>query len=146
MVNLHSIANQAITAINPNTLVTIRRSLGTYTTLPDGTRVPDYVVLSGQAQVQDLSADQLSMIEGLNQQGLHKNIYLNGSWAGVIRADARGGDLFYFDGHEWLITMVSEQWPDWAKVVVTQQSPVPAPLPGAPFMIGFGAIGVQSIG
>jgi hypothetical protein len=132
--NLHAIVAGAIGIVNPFIMVTIRRSTG-YTTAPDGSRQPTHETLSGPAQVQDLSSDQLSMLSdaGFNIQGARKNVYINGSWSGVVRADEAGGDVFLFGGAEWLVTMVSEQWPDWCKVIVTMQSPRPSnPFTGAP--------------
>jgi hypothetical protein len=85
-------------------------------------------MLSGPAQVQDLTTDDLRLLAdaGFNIQGIHKSIYLNGAWAGIIRAEQQGGDVFRFGGYDWLVTMVSEQWPDWSKVVVTMQANKPA--------------------
>jgi hypothetical protein len=117
--------------VNPFIQISIRRSTG-YTTAPDGSRQPTFTILSGPAQVQDLSQDQLALLP-FNTQALRKNIYLNGAWEGVVRADATGGDVFLFDNAEWLVTMVGEQWPGWTKVIVTMQSPRPAdPFAGAP--------------
>jgi hypothetical protein len=145
-VNLHQIASGAIGIVNPFVTITMARASGTYTTQPDGTRVPDYVLRSGPAQVQDLSTEQLKLFEGMNISGLKKKIYLNGSWASTVRADARGGDLFYFGGAEWLAVNILEGWPDWSCVLVTMQSPRPPPQPGDPIIIGSGAIGEQSVG
>lgn len=124
--NLHQIVSGAIGIVNPFIEVTILRSAG-YITDPDGTRVPAYETLTGPAQVQDLSSDDLKMLvdAGFNIQGGRKNIYINGSWAGVVRADKQGGDIFQFNNADWLVTMIAEQWPDWCKVIVTLQSPRP---------------------
>jgi hypothetical protein len=125
--NLHQIVSGAIGMINPFMTVEIMRSTG-YTTNTDGSRAPTYVTLSGPAQVQDLTTDDLRLLAdaGFNIQGIHKSIYLNGGWAGIIRAEQQGGDVFRFSGYDWLVTMVSEQWPDWSKVVVTMQATKPA--------------------
>jgi hypothetical protein len=109
-------------SINPFQTVSIRRNTG-YTITPDGMRIAVYVTLSGIAQVQDLSSDDLKLVEGLNIQGARKTVYLNGTWAGVVRAAGKGGDVFTFDGYDWLVTLVAEAWPDWTKVIVTLQSP-----------------------
>lgn len=123
--NLHQIVSGAIGTVNPFIDVQIKRSTG-YTTAPDGTRTPLYTMLGGPAQVQDLSTDDLNLLReaGFNLQGVRKNIYINGSWAGIVRAETKGGDVFLFSGAEWLVTLVSEQWPDWTKVIVTMQIPV----------------------
>jgi hypothetical protein len=125
--NLHGMVAGAIGIVNPFIQVEIQRSTG-YDTAPDGSRTPNFDRLSGPAQVQDLSTDDLKLLAdaGINIQGIRKNVYLNGSWAGVVRAEQTGGDIFNFNGAHWLVTMVPEAWPDWCKVIVTMQSPKPA--------------------
>lgn len=117
-------------------------------TQPDGTRTPQYVSLSGPAQVQDLSIEDLRQIEGLNISGLKKSVYINGQWSGVVRADQQGGDIFGFDGAQWLAVSVLEGWTraGWSKVLVVMQSPRPQQSIGDPYVIGFSAIGMGSIG
>jgi len=102
--------------------ITINRNTG-YTTARDGSRTATFTTLGGPAQLQDLSSDDLRLVEGLNLQGNHRVVFLNGAWAGVVRSDRVGGDVFVFEGKRWLVTKVAEQWPDWAKVIVTAQSP-----------------------
>ena len=125
--NLHQMASGAIGIVNPFIRVEILRSTG-YATARDGSRTPNFDRLGGPAQVQDLSTDDLRLLAeaGINIQGIRKNVYLNGSWAGIVRAEQQGGDIFTFNGAQWLVTMVAEQWPDWCKVIVTMQSPKPA--------------------
>jgi hypothetical protein len=137
--NLHQMVAGAIGMVNPFITVEILRSAG-YTTNPDGSRTPTYVTLSGPAQVQDMSTDELRLLSdaGINIQGIHKAIYLNGGWAGIVRADQQGGDVFRFSGYDWLVTVVPEQWPDWTKVMVTMQatkpeSPFTTPPPAVAF-------------
>ena len=123
--NLHGIVSGAIGMVNPFKQIEIQRQVGGYTTASDGTRTPNYYTLNGPAQIQDLSSDDLKLLQdaGFNIQGSRKNVYLDGQWAGVVRADQVGGDVFRFDGKDWLVTLIAEQWPDWTKVIVTLQSP-----------------------
>jgi len=124
----------AIGVVNPFTQIQILRATS-YETGRDGARTSIYEILSGPAQVQDLSTDELRLLAdaGINIQGIRKAVYLNGSWSGVVRADRTGGDIFRFNDADWLVTMVTEQWPDWCKVIVTMQSPRPVPVfVGAP--------------
>jgi hypothetical protein len=123
--NLHQIASGAIGIVNPFQQIQIRRATNGYTTNPDGSRTPAYELLSGPAQLQDLSSDDLRLLAdaGFNIQANRRTVYLNGHWAGIVRADQTGGDIFLIGGYEWLATMVAEQWPDWARVIVTLQSP-----------------------
>lgn len=121
--NLHGIASRCISAINPMTRLTMQRSTGSVTGV-DGSRVSTYdppVEVFGQ--VQDLTSDDLRQLEGLNLQGDHRLIYLEGHWEGLNRLDEKGGDLIIFpDGKVWLIVKVVEQWPEWCKVAVTLQN------------------------
>lgn len=123
--NLHQIASGMIGIVNPFRQVQIRRAAPGYTTHPDGSREANYELLSGPAQIQSLSSDELRLLSdmGINVQANRQSIFINGTWSGIVRADETGGDVFLFDGYEWLVTMVAEQWPDWCKVIVTMQSP-----------------------
>ena len=124
--NLHSIASQYVTAVNPNITVSIRKSTG-YTTGADGRRVAtfDDPVLV-QAQMQSLQYNDIVQLDGLNIQGERRALYLAGDWDGIQRADGRGGDLITFpDGSVWLVAIVLENWSfqdGWVKVCVTRQT------------------------
>lgn len=123
--NLFSIARPAIGAINPDQWASIAVILGS-TTSADGTRVPTYLpTQSVRVQVQDLSSKDLRQLEGLNQQGDMKSIYLFGQWTGIVRQDKRGGDLIQLqDCSIWLVTKVLESWGNnrgWVKVAATRQ-------------------------
>lgn len=124
--NLHQIASPLINVVNPFITIDILASTG-YVTAPDGSRTSTYQSFTVSAQVQDLNADELRQMEGLNIQGNHKVVYLNGNWNGILRPDAKGGDLVRYNGREWLVTSVPEQWPDWTKLIVTLQVPIPEP-------------------
>lgn len=119
--NLHGIASGAIGAINPPVLATIKSSSG-YTTNADGTRVPTYTVTPNvPVQIQALTAGEIRHADNLNLQGVMRGVYLNGAANGVVRKYGEGGDLLIFGGNTWLATTVLETWPDWTKIVITQQ-------------------------
>jgi hypothetical protein len=122
-VNLHGIVSGAIGAVNPNVSATMQRSTG-YATQPDGTQTPNYETYANVVcQFQELTQRDLRKLDGVNLQGVTRALYLNGSWSGVVRADARGGDLVITpDNATWLVTAVIEQWPDWCKLLVTKQN------------------------
>lgn len=121
--NLHGIVSPAIGVVNPLVSVTVRVSTGSAL---DANHVlqPTYDTFAGvMAQVQPLSAKELHQVEGLNLQGIMKAFYLNGEVAGIVRAKNKGGDLITMaDASVWLVTIVSEQWPDWCRVVGTLQN------------------------
>lgn len=122
--NLHGIAKGLVSAVNPMTRLSMQRSLGGYTTAADGTRTTNYSPpFDVFGQVQDLTSDELKQLDGINLQGVHRSIYLNGHWEGLERTAVRGGTLLTTpDGNVWLVVKVIEQWPDWCKVAVTLQN------------------------
>ena len=121
--DLHGLVAGVIDAVNPRILCTLRRSTG-YQVGPGGRQVPTYADTAGvRCQVQDLSIKDLRQLSGLNIQGSERTIYLEGLLEGVVRADAKGGDLVILpDGTVWLVTAALEAWPDWCKVAVTRQN------------------------
>ena len=125
--NLHQIVSGAISNVNPFITATLQQSTG-YTTNADGTRVPGYAApITTSIQVQALEYNDIAQLDGLNIQGTRRKVYLNGQWAGVIRADQKGGDLLTFPEvpgsapQVWLVVFVFEQWPDWVSLCVTLQ-------------------------
>ena len=126
--NLRSIANGATRAVNPNIKAIVRVSAG-YDTRADGNRVPKYDNLPFRAQVQALQYNDMVHLEGLNIQGIRRAIYLNGTIDSVKRINRDGGDLIKIatgpDAGTWLVSLVLEQWHDWAKCAVTLQNQAP---------------------
>ena len=119
--NLHAIASGAISAVNPQVAIVVLQSTGS-TTNPDSTRTPTYAdPVTVCAQVQELTSTDLRKLDGLNLQGEHRAVYLNGAVAGVVRSAGKGGDLMKFFGQTWLVTQVMEKWPGWCKAIVTLQ-------------------------
>ncbi len=128
MINLRAIANSAIQQINPNIIGTLLRSTG-YTTQPGGKRAPTFATLTGEIQVQAIGAKDLEHMNFLNIQGVMRLVYIWGNWAGVVRADQKGGDILQFpqipgsEVQDWRVVNVKETWPTWSSVIVVLQSP-----------------------
>ena len=120
--NLSDVVAGAVAAVNPRVLCQIRRSTGN-TQAAGGKRVPTYAdPVPVTAQIQSLTYNDLTAIDGLNIQGVKRAMYLDGDWAGLVRSDRRGGDLITTpDGRVWLVAMVLEHWDSWVKVAVTLQ-------------------------
>jgi len=121
--DLRSIANAAIVSVNPNETVSVLRSTG-YTIGAGAKQVPTYApAVTGPAQVQAMSADDVKQLDGLNIQGVIQAIYLRGVLAGVVRPDGTGGDLVKRkDGAQtWLVVKVLENWPNWTKAAIVLQ-------------------------
>ena len=124
--NLHSIANRYVAAVNPNLKGTFQVSNG-YTTAPNGNQVPSYAkAIDVWAQVQALQYKDLMQLDGLNINGEKRAMYLNGNFEGVSRPDKRGGDLITLsDGSVWLVVLVLENWffmDGWVKLAVVKQN------------------------
>jgi hypothetical protein len=124
-VNLHHIASNAVSAVNPFVTAAIQASSG-YTTSGDGSRVPSYAPAAMiPVQIQALQYQDILQLNGLNIQGTRRAMYINGDWEGLIRADKKGGDIITLpDGTVWLVALVLEHWPDWVKLAVTLQTVV----------------------
>ena len=124
--NLQGIVGPYVRVINPALQCTIRRSNGTYTVQPDGTRVPGYSVANNvTCDFQALSANDLKMLDGVNTQGDNSAVYITGQLDGVERPRAKGGDLIVTPGpnsETYLVTKVLEDWREWTKVAATLQN------------------------
>ena len=119
--NLHGMVSGVIGAVNPNVLVTVQRSTG-YTTNAGGKRVPTYNTTTNvSAQIQGVKAKEIEHLNSMNIQGVLRSVHLTGDWRGIQRATQQGGDMLQFDGRNWLVVWVYETWPDWSRVIVSQQ-------------------------
>jgi hypothetical protein len=124
--NLHGLATGAIGIVNPFVPGTVQVSDG-YATAADGEQVPAYQTFPDVSmQVQALTFKDLQQLDGLNLNGTQRAIYMNGRADGVVRSLMKGGDLVTLtngpNAGVWLVTLMLEQWPDWAKAAVTLQN------------------------
>lgn len=124
--NLRSIANGAITAVNPNIPAILKLNTG-YRIDDTGRRVETSEEYDVSIQAQSLSTQDLAQFDSLAQQGQLLNIYVSGQINALRRISGKGADklVFYAFGEnehsEWLIKSVSESFPDWCKVVAWRQ-------------------------
>lgn len=108
--NLHSAVRGAITAVNPDVLATWRISSG-YTTAADGAQTPTYTDVTGvRVQVQAMTGRDLQHQDMQNTQGVVRSVYMWGDGQGVVRGNAKGGDLLAFGGATWKVCAVLETW------------------------------------
>lgn len=132
MINVRAIANRSIQTVNGDISATLLRSNG-FTTEPGGVRTPKFLTFTGLIQVQGVSAKDLEHIDFLNIQGVLRTVYLRGNWAGVVRADQKGGDIMKFpqipgaDIQDWRVVSIKETWPDWCSVIVNLQTTTVTP-------------------
>lgn len=84
----------------------------------DGSVTPGYLPpVDIQVQAQELSFKELQHIENLNLQGIMKSIYCPGTVQAVNRAAGTGGDKIVIGAETYLAVAISEQWPDWVRVI-----------------------------
>lgn len=127
MMNLRSIANSCIQAVNPNITAKLRLN-GGFTVDDTGRRVSQFEEIEVRIQPQSMSTQDLAQFDSLAQQGQLLNVYISGQIHALRRISAKGADKLIFTAFgensesEWLIKSVSESFPDWCKVVVWRQS------------------------
>lgn len=115
--DLHGIVSGAIGTVNPPVAAQLLASTGD-TVNADGSVTPGYAApVTIQAQAQELSFKELQHIENLNLQGILKSIYCPGSVQAVNRQAGKGGDKIVIGGNTYLAVVISEQWPDWCRVI-----------------------------
>lgn len=119
--DLRSMANSSTSIINSNVLVTVYQSIG-YSIESGAKQIPTYSNgITGYAQIQAMDSEELKQLDGLNIQGVVRQIYLRGLLAGVIRPNQVGGDLIRIKNQNWLVIKVMETWPDWTRAVIVLQ-------------------------
>lgn len=132
MINVRAIANAAIQPVNENIGAQYRASTG-YTTNPAGKRTPTFAAeVPVQIQAQAVKGSDLRHINSLNVQNVYRNVRMWGNTQGVVRLEAKGGDLLRFPQvpggqvETWLVVAVLETWPTWCSLIVCLQTdPVP---------------------
>lgn len=115
--NLHGIAAPMIGVVNPFVAAHLVASTG-YSTSADGTVTPSYAApVVVQVQAQELSFKELQHANNLNLQGILKSIYCPGTVRAVDRVSGTGGDKIVIGGDTYLAVAISEQWPEWCRVI-----------------------------
>lgn len=119
--DLRTIANAASNTVNPNVPVSIQVSTG-YTMGAGLRQVPSYATaVTGYAQLQSLSENDLEHLDGMNIQGATWSIIVKGSLNAALRTNSQGGDLVTINGQTWLTVAVLEQWPLWTRAAIRLQ-------------------------
>lgn len=118
--NLHAIANPVIQIVLQNTDVALKSFAGILQN-EYFERVPSYNVSIVSMNCQDLSSEQLRIMNNLNIQGEMKIVISPVALKGVSRVDQLGGDILNFDGYDWLVVHVDETFPDHCKAIVQKQ-------------------------
>lgn len=115
--NLHGIAAPMVGIVNPFVTAQLLVSIGNAVNA-DGSVSPGYAdPVPVQVQAQELSFKELQHVENLNLQGILKSIYCPGTVRAVDRVAGTGGDLIVIGSDTYLAVAISEQWPDWCRVI-----------------------------
>lgn len=134
MIRLRAIANRYTSLVHPNETITLYRSLG-QEQVP-GKKRPIYAapVTIPDAQIQQLTADDLVHQGMTSQTEIDRRCYLpsdnstTGKPAGIIRPFERNGDMIQReDGTWWLVTAPLEDFTksEWVAVRITLQTKAP---------------------
>lgn len=120
--NLHQLVRRAISSINPDQTVTIKKFIGY-----DNSGVyaiPSYEEVQTTAQIQPIRSSDIQHINNFNTSSVYKNMYLNGDWNGLNRAVGSGGDLVVWNNQTWYVVAVDENFSPtagWTKITVCLQ-------------------------
>lgn len=125
---LRDLANSFSATINQNVVGRFLESTGS-TTGGNFKQAPAWAtpVENVPLQVQALSSSDLKHLDSLNIQGVERAVFMDGKVSGVQRLAGKGGDMLYFLGAWWLVTVVLEPWDSsgWCKLGVSQQIVAP---------------------
>ncbi len=127
---IRNIIRSGIQSINPDTPIVIVRIQG-YTVAADGGQVPNELTPEPEmAQIQPIQTSDLEHINNYNSAKKYEDLWIEGNWNALNRAEETGGDLIYYDGFEWLVHSIPEKWArgsNWTRVRVIQQKLATAP-------------------
>ena len=120
MMNLNAIANQLIQVVNPDIVAAIYKSNG-WAINPDRSRSPSFSSpITMGIQVQALSQGDIQHVDNMGLQGQFISIYTNGNWCGLNRKSNEGGDVFVFNGNQWRVQSIPENWETWTRVIAVK--------------------------
>lgn len=138
--NLHGIVRGAINSVNQDRVALYLKSLGP-TSNADFSQTPTYAPgVPLRIQVQPLDKEGLRHVERLNLTGVFRTVYMFGNTQGVVRVQAKGGDLLQFHTFQgepvqnWKVVEPDGPWNvndgGWTKIIVVLQTDTPTVIPG----------------
>ncbi len=135
--NLHGIVRGAINSVNPDKTALYLSSTGN-TVNADFSQTPSYAPgVRVRIQVQPIGKDELKHIDRLNLQGVFNTVFMFGDTQGLVRVQAKGGDLLQFAPFQgqavqnWkVVGPVDGPWDveygGWTKILVCLQTDTPS--------------------
>ena len=138
--NLHGIVRTAINSVNPDRTALYLKSTGP-TSNADFSQTPGYAPgVAVRIQIQPLDREGLRHVEKLNLTGVFRTVYMYGNTQGIVRVQAKGGDLLQFRTFQgepvqnWKVIEPDGPWNvengGWTKVYVCLQTDTPTVVPG----------------
>lgn len=138
--NLHGIVRPAINSVNPDRTALYLKSMGP-TSNADFSQTPTYAAgVAVRVQIQPLDKEGLRHVEKLNMTGVFRTVFMFGNPQGVVRVQAKGGDLLQFRpfqgeaAQNWLVVEPAGPWNvengGWTKLIVVLQTDTPVIAPG----------------
>ena len=124
--NLRGLANGLTRRINPNIMGEWIRATGGYTTSADGRRTQNTETLQIELQVQPMTSEQQRLTDGQGISGIQCSVYMYGNMHGIVRMDAKGGDMLRFPQYPndavrlWKVTN-AWNWDGWSSATVVMQ-------------------------
>lgn len=121
VINVRGLANGLIQNINPDIDAKIYKDLnGSYV---NGVWQANKQVIDIKIQRQQLNQNDILFTNNLEFQGNFIVVYVKGHYDGINRIDNKSPDIFVFEGREWKVVHVPEQWPTWSRVILCEQKP-----------------------
>ena len=108
--NLHDIVSSAITSVNPLQSITITPRNG-FTTDEFGEATSSlgepYTIM---ADVQPTASEDIKFIKNYNESSVYKTFWVSANTFGVNRPMAKGGDKVDWNGQEYYVVNMPEDW------------------------------------
>ena len=134
--NLHSIVRGAINSVNADRPALYLKSTGN-TVNADYSQTPGYAAgVPVRVQIQPLDKEGLRHVEKLNMTGVFRTIFMYGNTQGIVRVQAKGGDLIQFSPFQgegvqnWKVVEADGPWNveygGWTKIIVVLQTDTPS--------------------
>src|SRR5271165_3555195 len=115
--NLHGIVRGAITTVNNDKVAYYLAGNPAPTVNADFSLTPNYApAVAVRIQIQPLGRGDLQLVEKLNLQGVFRTVFLYGNAQGIVRVQAKNGDLLKFTTFQgegvqtWKIVNVDGPW------------------------------------
>lgn len=133
--NLHGIVRGAINSVNADRPALYLRSTGN-TVNADYSQTPSYAAgVPVRVQIQPLDKEGLRHVDRLNMTGVFRTVYMFGNTQGIVRVQAKGGDLLQFSTFQgeavqnWKVLEPDGPWNveqgGWTKLIVCLQTDTP---------------------